>query len=290
MKKVFIAMICAVTFVSCGQNNAEKQRLQAENDSLRLENAKNSTEMDEMLSLLNEIENDFQLIREAENYVSIQNQDPELTSSRRDQIRQNMLLISETLRKNKQQLKELEDKLDKSNVQSAALRQTIARLTKEIDDKAAMIVSLQEDLARKNVRIQELDDKISEMTDELENLSITTLSQSETLRAQDKDLNTAYYCFGASKELKDQQIISGGGVFSKSKVLQDGFNRDYFISVDIRELKEIPLFAKKAKVLSNHPQNSYELLPDEDKNLSLVIRDYAQFWSLGKYLVIEVSL
>lgn len=58
------------------------------------------------------------------------------------------------------------------------------------------------------------------------------------LNAQDKALHTAYYCFGTSKELKEQKILSGGGLFSKSKVLQSGFNKDYFISIDIREVKK----------------------------------------------------
>ena len=72
-------------------------------------------------------------------------------------------------------------------------------------------------------------------------------------------------------------------------MLQDGFNKDYFISIDIREVKEIPLFAKKAKLRSNHPEGSYEFIEDEDGNLALIIKDENTFWSLGKYLVIEVG-
>ena len=105
-----------------------------------------------------------------------------------------------------------------------------------------MVVALQEDLANKNVRIQELDEMVGSLTEDVESLSATTASQSEKLHAQDKALNTAYYCFGTSKELKDQKILSGGGVFAKSKVLQSGFNKDYFITIDIREVTEIPLF------------------------------------------------
>ena len=142
---------------------------------------------------------------------------------------------------------------------------------------------------RKNVKIQELDATIASLNEDVENLSTTTAAQSEKLKEQDKALHTAYYCFGTSKELKDQKILSGGGLFSKSKVLQAGFNKDYFISVDIREVKEIPLFAGKAKLKSNHPEGSYEFVEDEEGNLTLVITDAQAFWSLGKYLVIEVS-
>ena len=49
------------------------------------------------------------------------------------------------------------------------------------------------------------------------------------------------------------------------------------------------MFAAKAKLKSNHPEGSYEFVKDEDGNLTLNITDPKTFWSLGKYLVIEVG-
>ena len=69
-----------------------------------------------------------------------------------------------------------------------------------------MIVALQEDLAKKNVRIQELDEMVSSLNEDVESLATTAAAQSEKLNAQDKALHTAYYCFGTSKELKEQKI------------------------------------------------------------------------------------
>ena len=109
--------------------------------------------MNDMLSILNDIEADFQSIRDAENYLTIQQQkNGELTLNTREQMKQNMELIRETLKKNKEQIAQLEDKLKKSNVQSSSLRKTIDRLTAELDQKANMIMALQEELAKKNVR------------------------------------------------------------------------------------------------------------------------------------------
>ena len=290
MKKLLLACTCATLLVSCGQNSAEYKKLKAENDSLKIENTKATSEMNEILSTLNDVEADIQSIRDAENYLNLQQQTGgEFSKSNREQIKQNMQLISETLKKNKETISQLEDKLKKSGIQSAALRKTISRLSSELDQKATMIVALQEDLAKKNVRIQELDEMVSSLNEDVENLATTAAAQSEKLNEQDKALNTAYYCFGTAKELKDQKILSGGGLFSKSKVLPSGFNKDYFISVDVREVKEIPLFAAKAKLKSNHPEGSYEFVKDEDGNLTLNITDPKTFWSLGKYLVIEVG-
>lgn len=289
MKKVLFVCISTLLFTSCVQNSKEYQQMKSQNDSLRIENAKNATEMNEMLSILNDIEADFQSIRDAESYLNIQQQSNELTPSTREQIRQNMQLIGDVLKKNKEQIAQLEEKVKKSNVHSAALQKTIDRLSAELDQKTNMILTLQEDLAKKNVRIQELDEMVTSLNENVEDLSSKTQAQAETLSKQDQALNTAYYCFGTARELKDQKILSGGGLFSKSKVLQDGFNKDYFISIDIREVKEIPLFAAKAKLKSNHPANSYEFAKDEDGNIIFKITDVKSFWSLSKYLVIEVG-
>jgi predicted nuclease with TOPRIM domain len=290
MKKVVLVCIGISMLTACVQNSSEYKQLQAENDSLKLENTRYASEMNDLLSTLNDIEADIQSIRDAENYLNIQQQGGgELTPNTRQQIRDNMQLIGETLKKNREQLRQLEEKMKNSNIKSAALNKTINRLTSELDQKATMIVALQEDLAKKNIRIQELDQQVASLSEDVEGLSLTASSQAETLKTQDKVLNTAYYCFGTAKELKSQKILTGGGLFSKAKVLQDDFNRDYFISIDIREVSAIPLFAAKASLKSNHPAGSYEFVKDEDKNLTFKIVDAKAFWSLGKYLVIEVG-
>ena len=290
MKKVLFMCACVALLASCVQQQAEEnKRLKAENDSLKIENSKGVDAMNEMLSTLNEIEADFQSIRDAENYLTMQQNSGDLNQSKREQMKQNIQMVAETLKKNKEQIAQLEEKLNKSNIQSSALRKTLSRLQNELDQKAKMITSLQEDLAKKNVRIQELDEMVSSLNEDVETLATTASAQAEKIDAQDKMLHTAYYCFGTSKELKEQKILSGGGLLAKSKVLQSGFNKDYFISIDIREVKEIPLFAGKAKIKSNHPEGSYEFVKDAEGNLTLKIKNEKNFWSLSKYLVIEVG-
>lgn len=290
MKKVFFAFFVMAMFASCVQQSAEYKKIKAENDSLKIEASRQTTEMDEVLAILNDVEADFQSIREAENYLNIQQQPgAEMNKTNQQRIKENMILISETLKRNKEQIVQLEEKMKKSGIESSSLRKTISRLSAEIEQKTTMVVALQEDLAKKNIRIQELDAQVQTLNEDVENLATTTAAQKEKLQEQDKSLHTAYYCFGTSKELKAQNILSGGGLFSKSKVLQSGFNRDYFIAIDIREVKEIPLFASKAKLKSNHPEGSYDFVKDSDGNLTLTILDITQFWSLGKYMVVEVG-
>ena len=134
-----------------------------------------------------------------------------------------------------------------------------------------------------------MDEQIALLNEDVEQMTTESKSQSKVISEQDRALNTAYYCFGTAKELRDQKILTGGGLFSKSKVLEPGFNKDFFTRIDIREVLEIPLFDKKAKLRSTHPDGSYKFIEDADGNKTLQVTDVKEFWSIGKYLVIEVG-
>ena len=289
MKKVILFIISAMIWTSCVENSAEYKKLKSENEMLKAEKAQSTTELNEMLSTLNDIQTDIQAIRDAENYLAIEQSDGEMNPNKKEQIKQNMRLIAETLKNNKTQLSELQEKLKKSNIQSSALQKTIDRLSSELNQKATMIAALQEDLAKKDIRIQELDELVTSLNENVENLSVTTAAQSQKITEQDQQLHRAYYCFGTKKELKEQQILTGGGLFSKSKALQGNFNEDYFIPIDTREVTSIQLYARKATVRSNHPDRSYTVEKDGDGNLVLNILDPQVFWSLSKHLVVEVG-
>jgi chromosome segregation ATPase len=292
MKKVFTILTAAAlcSLAACVQNSAEYKNLKAENDSIRLENAQQNAQLEELMTVLNDIETDFQSIRTAENYLNApQTANGELTPSAREQIENNMSLIKETLAKNREQIDKLENLLKKSNMQSDALKKTVERLSSELEQKTIMIVALQEELEKKNVHIDELNRTVSSLKDDMEKLATDFDAQTKKVKEQDAELNKAYYCFGTSKELKDQKILTGGGLFSKSKALQGDFNRSYFVEIDVRKVTEIELYSHKASLKSNHPANSYEFSKDKDGNLVFKIIDPKVFWSLGRYLVIEVS-
>ena len=281
MKRILLFCLSAIVITSCVENSAEYKKLQSENELLRAEKSKTAYDLEDMISSLNEIYTDIQSLRDAENFLTVE-PSGELSVNKQTQIRNNIRLISETLQTNREQLASLEERLKNSNIQSAALQQAIERLNTEINQKAQMIALLQEELANKDIRIRELDESV-------ENLSLTASLQAQKIDEQDKEMHLAYYCYGTKKELKEQNILTGGGLFSKTKALQGNFNRDYFLSVDYIDNTEIQLFARKAKIHSNHPDNSYMLVKDQNANLVLVILEPEKFWGLSKYLVIEVG-
>jgi chromosome segregation ATPase len=273
---------------SCTGLSSDNKKLQEENDSLKLHIAKNETEMNEMLGVLDAIENDIKTIRETEKILEIQ-KDAELSGSKREQIKNDMARIVQTLKKDRQQLSELQSRLNASNVRSSALQKTIDRLMEDIDEKAQLIAKMQTELDRKERQIAQLSEQVDVLSADIGILKDVNESQSLRIDNQDKALNTVYYCFGTKKELKEQNILSGGGLFSKSKALQGEFNKEYFIAIDKRQVTAIPLYASKARIKTNHPEGTYNFFRDAEGNLTLEIENPETFWSLSKYLVIEVG-
>lgn len=264
---------------SCQKGNTSNEELQRQNDSLMLVNAQTKAEYDEMLQLINEVQAGFDQIKSAENYLIVQqNSGGDLDKSVRDKIAEDMTLISKTLKENKEKINKLMAQVKSSNNQSAQLKESVERLNKMIEERGKMITDLQEELAKRDVRIAELDDAVMV-------LSQMTTSQSEIINQQDISMNKVFYAFGTSKELREQNIIESRG----KNLLKGDYNKDYFTEVDLRELKTVPLGAKKAKLLTSHPDGSYTLEKDANSILTLVINNPEEFWSTSKYLVIEVD-
>lgn len=288
MKKVFILLLASLFILSCtntGKNvkeTDEYKALQAQLDSLQTMLQTTDSETQEMMDVISEVEANFEKIREAEKYISTQSaQGGEMTKATKDRVRDNFQMIQDILRKNKTQLADLNAKYAGSNKQVASLQSTINRLNKEMEESSTRLIYLQNELAKKDETIDKLSEDIGELAQHAE-------EQQTKIREQDKSLNTAYYVFGTSSELKDQKILSGG--FLKStKVMSETFNKDYFLQIDIREVTQIPLYANKAKIWSNHPEGTYELQEAGNGNLTLQITDTQRFWSLTKYLIIEVK-
>ena len=290
MKKVVLFSLCAAAVLaSCNNAGQNKDALKLQNDSLMIELSNRDAELDEIMGAFNEIQEGFREINEAENRVDLTGDAIENKSSA-DKIKEDIRFISEKLKSNREQIAKLEEQLKNSNYQSAQLKKAIKNLTAQLEEKQRQIETLQAELASKNIRIAELDEAVSDLNKNVDQLTAENEAKTKTVAAQDKALNTAWYVFGTKSELKDQKILSGSGLFKKGSVLKDGdINKDYFTQIDIRTTKEIKLYSKDADVLTTHPTGSYALEKDDKGLLTLRITNPKEFWSVSKYLVIQVK-
>ena len=292
MKKLVVSLMAfAAVLASCDGTGGNKSRLQAENDSLQAVLNERNAELDEMMGTFNEISEGFRQINAAENRVDLQRGAlSEGSLNAKEQIASDIEFIRKQMEENKQQIAKLQQQLKSSRTNSAQLKKAVESLTQELVEKTKRIEELQAELASKNIRIQELDAAVTTLTTEKETLVAENEAKAQTVAAQDKALNAAWFVFGTKKELKDQRILTNTGVFKKGDLMQDDkMNKDYFTQIDIRTTKEIKLYSKSADVLTTHPEGSYALEKDNKGQLTLKITDPIKFWSVSKYLVIQVK-
>ena len=282
MKKILMIFAVAGCLVACDGGNGGKDSVESEKDSLRSVIEQKDNEINDLMGTFNEIQQGFDLINEAEGRVNMLKGNAE-RNNMVENIRENMEFIQQTLAENKRKIAELENKLNSSSINSSKLKEAVNRLMGQLKEKDEEIELLRSELAEKNVMIAALDSTVNVLKDENAEIRRDRDVSDEIARNQDVQLNTAWYVFGTSKELKEQ------GILQKGEVLKGEYNKNYFTKIDIRKVNVIPLESRYAELLTNHPANSYSLLKDSKGEYTLRITDAAKFWSVSKYLVVRVK-
>ena len=282
MKKLLM-MACLAAFVLTGCNDGKNNAANnaAQSDSLNSIIAQKDSELNDMLGTLNEIEDGLNQINEAENRVVLLKNGEGAT--KRQKLKEDVQFIATRMKQNKELLAKLQKQLANSSIQGDQHKKTIENLQKQLVEKEKQLQALREELDSKDIHIAALDETINNLNTKTSNLTKESSKKTEVINAQDKQLNTAWYVFGTKKELKNQHIMENG------KVMTGNFNKSYFTKVDIREVSEIKLYSKSAKLLTTHPSSSYTLVRDANKQYTLRITNSQIFWSTSKYLVVLVK-
>jgi len=291
MKKVTLLLAAALVLAlgACDTKKEKENALAqagATDDSLQQVIAQKDNELNDIMGTLNEIQEGFRQINEAEGRVNVERNQGE--GSNKQLIVENMAFIQKTMKFNRELIANLKQQLKSATVSNsrlkATLEETITNLTAQLEEKDRQISALRDELAQKNIRIAEQDEQISELNTNVSTLAAENESKTRTVNAQDQELHTAYYVFGTKKELREQNILERGDVLRSNN-----FNKDYFTRIDIRVTKVIKLYSKSAKLMTSHPAGSYSLDKDAQGQYTLRITHPQAFWSVSRYLVITVK-
>ena len=289
MKKLVYAIVCTLAVASCNQDAAKKAELaaQQQRDSLEQIISQKDNEINDMMTTLSDIEEGFREITEAQSRVTLAKQGEGTNTMQR--IKENFQFIQAQMQQNKELINKLKQQVRESSVKGGQLKKIIDNLTQQLETKDHQLQALREELDRKDIHIAELDEKVASLNTNVTSLKEDNEKKEETITSQDKALHTAWFVFGTKDELKEQRILSKDGLFSKTKLLEKDFNKDYFTKIDIRIDKEIKLYSKSAQIMTSHPAGSYTLQRDANKQFVLRISDPDTFWSTSKYLVVLVK-
>ena len=283
MKKLTILSVLAMAlaFTSCDFETQAFKDMRNQRDSIQY---LQQTQLDELLGymdIVQEVDSSFEAIRESQNLLSMVPADGEGSQSVKQRVQENIYMISNLLAENNAKIAELEERLNESDLKNTKFQKTINRLKKDLKAKNAEIAKLYKDLESKNFKIDSLlveNQIVGQRAAELTALSEAQLAQ---LNAQDVALHTAYFFMGTRKELRANDI--------NVKDKDSGYRTSLFTPIDVRTFDRLATDSKSAKILTKHPEGSYELTRGEDKKYTLVIKNPTDFWNASKYLIIQVK-
>ena len=295
MKKIFYLvwlMVGLAVLPACQRaNKMEEEAMRMDSINAALQDSINTAnaEKDSLMQLMGDIADGMQQIKELEDIVSVNNLSGE-TADRKKQLRDDIVLIQQSINKHKSRLAELEKRLKQSTNYNSTMEKSIANLKQQLEDQQKTINELTDQLAAAHVQIKNLNQSV----DSLNTVNKAVVKEKEAAQQESKqltnevtNLNTCYYVIGSKKELKNHKIIETG-FLRKTKILEGDFEMSYFTKADRRTLNEIPLHSKKAQLMTNHPKDSYEII-DQGNIKTLRILNPNRFWEKTNFLVIKVD-
>ena len=288
MKKISVMLAVAMAVVLTGCNQVSKEQYQqatSTNDSLMYVALQQGNEIYELSTTLNAVSEQLDQIN---GQIALSNGEDQNLVDKRERLLQQIVMVKQTIAEKQQALDELQKKYSTQLSQNKVLKQTIERLQSEVAGYEAKIADFKVVVADHEQKIEGLTNTLEETQATLANTIEQNEQKQEVINTQDEMLNTGYYLVAGKNRLKELGLLEGN-LLSKKRLTRQGFSSEGFTKVDIRELEELPLGAKKVDILSSHPSDSYDLREQADGTRKLVILDPSKFWSNTRYLVVKTK-
>ncbi len=294
-----IAVIVLLTVIGFGlfqlsKKTDELQAMKMEKDNLTDVMYQRDSTINDFMMAFNEIDDNLTFINSRRNQLSLEAAN-EMDLDRKTTILNDIKLMDSMLVASSRHIEDLEKRLKDSGVKMRSFENRIAALNKTMLENSAEMDVLRQSMEEKDYQIAGLNTRLEmyeavvEEKDEVIRVNEYTIEEKEQELNQ---LNKAWYTMGSFRELKEHGILSRtGGVLGigSTKELQQNFSNDYFTSLDIRDTKMIPIASKSARVISDHPEDSYELIVEDGLITALVIENPEEFWKISKYVVVETK-
>ncbi len=288
-----VALLIVLTVGAVLLTKSNKKRLQEvsmyENQKVELaiQLSQRDSIINEWVLAFNEIESDIKKITARENMLSLQSMNPEISKDKRKEILAELQLIREMIDQNKKKIASLNSQLRKSGIRITSLQARVDSLDASIALRDREIASLRTDIENRNLEIGQLVHKVDTM-------SVVIADRETKISQQTEEMNKAFVVSGTYKDLKEKGLLTkeGGvlGLGKKESLQENTLNDNLFTRVDITKTRTIPVNSKSAKLVTEHPASSYELIKDDDNMIAYIeIKDPSSFWKISKYAVVEVN-
>ena len=292
MKKTVTVLALAIVvaaLASCNNHQAELDAAIKTNDSLSTIIQNKDSELDSLFSTLNQIEENLAAVNSRYNAVQeLRRANIEGQPSVKNQISAQIKDIENLMAANKQKIASLQAKLNNDSKESTRLQELVSRQEERIAQQESQIAQLLTELENNKVLINKLNQDVTELT-------ASNAQKDQYIKQQTSEANRAYYVVGTYDDLNEAGIVSKAGGFigiGRRQGTNSEMPLDRFTQIDRTKVTTIPINMRKAIVVSKHPENSYELVMDENDNKQvsyLRILNPAKFWEQTRFLVVSTK-
>jgi chromosome segregation ATPase len=242
--------------------------------------------INEWVLTFDQIEKDLATIKEKEKIINTASSDREFSKDKKQQVLKDIEYINTLLEKNKKKIASLSAQLNKSGLTIKSLETKVAELEASMAQRETEIADMKNTLAAKDFEINQLNGKMSD-------LQVAMIQKDDTINAQTREMNTAFVVTGTYKSLKEKGVLNkeGGflGIGRKESLVKD-FSDSTFAQIDITQTRTIPVNSKDAKLVTDHPSSSYEMIRDNSNKIAYIeIKNPEEFWKVTKYAVVEIK-
>ena len=293
----FLFLLVIVGGISLYNNRNQIKLLNLQNSTLSSTLENRDSLVNEMASTFDEIEQNLMFVRnKRDQMVSVPN---EGGKSQKEILVADIKLMNEMLEESSKKIEELDKKLKASGIDIKSFKNKLAQLSKTIAEQDNNIQQLRAEVEQRDFKIAEMDTQIVQLTsenaskdDSIEYKSQVIAEISQTIVEKENEMNEVYFVAGTYGQLADKGVLTKEGGFlgiAKNKAIRDDITENSFTKLDMRNTSQFPLNSKKAQLISEHPDNSYRLVEQNDKIAYLEIENPEEFWKLTKYVIVETK-
>ena len=291
--RISILTALPFTLAAC-VSKKDFEKVQAENKTLSEEKQRSQRELGvagaataEMQTTLDEVQKSLEDLRVKELKAvrtSLAVAQEGKATGKREELKAEIEEIRNVVKANLAKLEALQKQKRASDQKVTTLERLIGEMRKNLEEKETTIAALEEKTLVLAKEAEELRGTVKEKE--------AVVSEKEAAIAdRETQLSTAYVLIATQGALKKAGLVE-----KKGSVLGLGgnwqrtgqFDESLFKQIDTRKETEFAVGAapNKARVLSDHPKDSYTLAETGPKASTLSVTDAARFWKGSRYLVV----
>lgn len=284
--KIVVALLLSFLLFSCGGGGMDVSKFLVERDSILDVNERQQKELDEINFIMSEVSACLDSLAEQEQFLYVSKEGVKLPKRT---VLENLRNFEELLNRQRQQIAMLQDSLYNRKDSTSRYFKLVEFLNKELAEKDMTIQTLQKEIAVNKRNIAELQNQKDSLEKDVTDLQEKEKIHKQALEMQSDMLNECYVKVGTKKELQNAGLLISKGLFSKKKVNSSNLNKDLFMKVDIRNFLELPIPAKKIKIITPEPPASSYIIEKASSGVVLRIQDPTAFWNVSNYLIIQTN-